>query len=62
MFLCAEKSNYHLEGAPASSAGYMPGKRIILFPLQSLSVKESGRSYTVEHDEGNKALSHEITH
>lgn len=58
-------SSYFEKGGPPGSAGvYISrgGEGDILVPLRSLGVKKVGSSYSVDYDEENTTLSHEIAH
>jgi len=59
------RAAYQSAGGPPSSAGvYISrgGEGDILVPLTSLGVKKVGSNYSVDYDEENTTLSHEITH
>ncbi len=65
IFLYETRAAYQSAGGPASSAGvYISrgGEGNILVPLTSLGVKKVGSNYSVDYDEENTTLSHEITH
>jgi len=49
-------------GVPNSGGVYFQGNRKIKLPLESLGVKKSSSSYTLDESQNRSTLAHEITH
>lgn len=63
ILLFETKESYIREGGPPSSAGvFMPGRGIVMVPLESLGVKPVGSGYMLDRDKSSKTLPHELTH
>ena len=57
------REQYIAAGGMQNSAGvYFRGSRKIMLPLQSLGVKKSSSSYTLDESKTSDTLAHEITH
>ncbi len=56
-------SDYVSAGGPPVSAGvFLPTKKLVMVPLESLGVKPVGSGYMFDRDKSNSTLPHELTH
>jgi len=56
-------SDYHKAGGAQGSAGvFMGGRNLIKVPFESMGVRKTGSSYSLDRSTTNRVLPHEITH
>jgi hypothetical protein len=61
--LYEDAQDYYKAGAPQGSAGvFMGGRNRIKVPLESMGVRKTGSSYTLDRSASNRVLAHEIAH
>ncbi len=66
LFACklyAEKDDYIRAGGLPGSAGiYSRSQQAMMIPLESLGVRKVGKGYSLDHDQENTTVIHEVTH
>lgn len=63
IMLYEDYEQYLAAGAMQGSAGvYIPSRKCVLVPLQSLGVKKMGSGYLLDRDKSSITLPHELTH